>query len=126
VWKNSLSTNSVAAGLMPIIIATWEAKAERVLFPNQSPGERGKFARLLQPITGYHDTHLSSQDTRGEIKRITFPGQPMPKSFERLHLNGKKLNMVACSCHSSYDRKPKIGESWYRMAWAKSETLSPI
>jgi hypothetical protein len=45
--------------------------------------------------------------------------------FARPHLNGKKLGMVVCACHPNNNRKHKIGEWWSRLAWAKSETLSP-
>jgi hypothetical protein len=42
------------------------------------------------------------------------------KKFVRHHLNGKKLAMVACTCHSSDDRKLKIG-SLSKPTWPKSK-----
>jgi hypothetical protein len=36
----------------------------------------------------------------------------------------KNLGVVACSCHSSYSEKQKIGELWSRPAQAQSKTLS--
>jgi hypothetical protein len=44
------------------------------------------------------------------------------KSFRDPHLNGKKLDVVVCTCHPIYSGKCKIG-SW--SAWAKYKTLSP-
>jgi hypothetical protein len=43
-------------------------------------------------------------------------GQPRQK----VHLNGKKLGMVAYTCHPSCIMKPEIGGSQYRLAWAKA------
>jgi hypothetical protein len=40
-----------------------------------------------------------------KIGRLEVPGQP--RQNMRLHLNGKKLGMVACICHPSYQRKHK-------------------
>jgi hypothetical protein len=37
----------------------------------------------------------------------------------------KTLSMVTYTCHSSDGRKLKIGGSRSRLAWGKSETLSP-
>jgi hypothetical protein len=36
----------------------------------------------------------------------------------------KKLGVVAQAYHLCYVRRHKIGESQFRLAWAKSETLS--
>jgi hypothetical protein len=70
--------------------------------------------------------HLLSQATQeAEIRRITVPGQPCGKKFVRSHLNSKKLDMVAGFCHPSDGRKHQIGGSWFGLAWAKSESLSP-
>jgi hypothetical protein len=44
--------------------------------------------------------------------------------FMRPHLNRKQLGVVACGCHPSDGRELKIGGSWSRLAWTKSETLS--
>jgi hypothetical protein len=55
-----------------------------------------------------------------EIGRIT-----QAKMFERPHLNGKKLNMVVCACHTSSGRKYRIGGLRSRLTWAKTKTLSP-
>jgi hypothetical protein len=38
---------------------------------------------------------------------------------------GKKLEVVAYACPPSDGRKYKIGESWSKLGWAKSETFSP-
>jgi hypothetical protein len=43
----------------------------------------------------------------------------------RPHHNRKKLRMVACTCHPSYKTKCKIGRLQSRLAWAKSDILSP-
>jgi hypothetical protein len=56
-----------------------------------------------------------------EIGRIVVLGQPRQKKFVRPHLNGIK---VVCFCYLSDGRKHKIGSSWSRPAWAKSEILS--
>jgi hypothetical protein len=53
-------------------------------------------------------------------------GQPIgKKKFMRLHLKGKELYVVVHACHPSYHVKCKIRGSWFRLAWTKSETLSP-
>jgi hypothetical protein len=61
------------------------------------------------------------------LRKIMIPGQPGEKNewFARAHVNGKKLGMVVHAYHPSYKRKCKIGGSWFRAAWAKSESLSP-
>jgi hypothetical protein len=52
--------------------------------------------------------HLSFQATReARIRRIAAPGQPRQKKLARLHLNGKKLGVVAHTCHPSDGRKLK-------------------
>jgi hypothetical protein len=60
-----------------------------------------------------------------DIGRIVFLGQPRQKKFLRLHLSGKKLEMVVHICHLSDSEKLKIERSQYRPIWAKEETLSP-
>jgi hypothetical protein len=56
---------------------------------------------------------------KAEIRRISVPGQPRQKTFARPHLNGKKLGLVAQTCHPSYDGKYKLGGSWSRLTWTK-------
>jgi hypothetical protein len=41
------------------------------------------------------------------------------KKSKKLDLNRKKLDVLAYTCHPSYGRKYKIGESQSRLAWAK-------
>jgi hypothetical protein len=43
----------------------------------------------------------------------------------RPHLTGKKLGMVVHACHPSNRMKHKTEGSWFRLAWAKINTLSP-
>jgi hypothetical protein len=58
-----------------------------------------------------------------EIRRIVIPGQP--REVLRLHVNGKKLGIMASACHPCYSRKHKIEGSQSRPGWAKSETICP-
>jgi hypothetical protein len=61
-----------------------------------------------------------------KIWRIAVPGQlGQKKKKKSLHPNGKKLGMMAHACHPSYSGQYKIEESRFRLAWTKSETLSP-
>jgi hypothetical protein len=49
-----------------------------------------------QPITGHSDVYLSSQAVREDnIRRIEVPDQPRQNKFEKSHLSGKKLGMMA-------------------------------
>jgi hypothetical protein len=69
---------------------------------------------------------LSSKATReAEIDRTVVPGQPEKNVCENAS-QWKKLGMVVCACHPSYYRNHKIGRSYSRPAWAKSETVSKI
>jgi hypothetical protein len=43
----------------------------------------------------------------------------------RLHVNGKKLGVVADTCHLSCERKSKIGEEQSKPIFAESSSLSP-
>jgi hypothetical protein len=52
-----------------------------------------------------------------EIKRIRVQASPGTKKDVRFHLSGKKLDMVACTCH--HGGKDKTGESQSRTGWAK-------
>jgi hypothetical protein len=45
------------------------------------------------------------------MKKITVPGQPRQKSFLEPISMKKKLDMVACTCHPSDDRKQKENHS---------------
>jgi hypothetical protein len=54
-----------------------------------------------------------------EIRRIIVSGQLRQKSSD---LNGKKLGTVAHTCHPSEFEKHKIGDSWSRLAWAKTRS----
>jgi hypothetical protein len=44
---------------------------------------------------------------------------------KRLHLHGKKLGTVACSCHPRDGEKLKIGRLSCMLAWAKRQIISP-
>jgi hypothetical protein len=78
-----------------------------------------------QPTAEHSDTCLSSQATlKAKSGRIMVSDQPEQNTFARPHLNRKKLGMGAGVCHPSDRGKRNIG-LWSRLAWAKSETLSP-
>jgi hypothetical protein len=47
------------------------------------------------------------------------------KEKKKKKTNPKTLGLRECICHPGDSRKQKIGGSWSRLAWAKSETLSP-
>jgi hypothetical protein len=53
------------------------------------------------------------------------PSQPRQKKFVRPHLNGIKLDVVMHTYQPSKGKKHKIGGSWSRLAWTKSETPFP-
>jgi hypothetical protein len=46
------------------------------------------------------------------------------KTVPRLHLNGKRVDTVVHASDARDRRKHKLGGSWSKPAWAKSETLS--
>jgi hypothetical protein len=60
-----------------------------------------------------------------KIGRIAISGQPGENKFVRLHLNVKKLDVVAWACYLSSVRKPKRGGWQSRSARARRETISP-
>jgi hypothetical protein len=60
-----------------------------------------------------------------EIGRTAIPGQLKQKFSQDLILMERKVGMGAHAFPSSNGRKCKIGGLWSRLAWAKSETLSP-
>jgi hypothetical protein len=70
-----------------------------------------------QPIAECHGCHPKLH------RRLTLGGSwfqaSLGKKFSRLHLNGKRLDVVAGACHPSYSKKLNIGGSWSRPAWAK-------
>jgi hypothetical protein len=47
------------------------------------------------------------------------------RKFERSLSYGEKLGIVVPACHPRDNGKHKIGGLQVRLAWAKSETLSP-
>jgi hypothetical protein len=59
-----------------------------------------------------------------ENRRTKIPGQ-CGKKVCKIQLQWKNLDVVEHTCHPSDSRKPKIGETWSRLAWAKSKMLSP-
>jgi hypothetical protein len=58
-----------------------------------------------------------------EIRRTVVQGQ-FRKKVQETPSQWKRAGHDGCTCHPSYYRKPEIGGSWFRPAWAKSETLS--
>jgi hypothetical protein len=66
--------------------------------------------------------HLISQAKQVLRWRGLWFDARLSKNVHRLHLNGKKLGVMAYTCHSSKDRKCKIGGLWSRLAWAKDKT----
>jgi hypothetical protein len=62
-----------------------------------------------------------------EIRGMVVPSHLGQKILWDPHLNRKKLNMVAHTCHLSNSRKGKIGGLWAKQAWAKKwEPVSKI
>jgi hypothetical protein len=95
---------------------------ERIIVPDQPWKEVPETPS--QPIPRCDGMCLSSLFTREAEIEDAVPGQPRQKEFARSHLNGKKLGVVACTCHPRTSRKLKIGGWQSRLAWAKSKTLS--
>jgi hypothetical protein len=64
-----------------------------------------------------------------KIKRLMVSSQPKQKKkkkkFVETASQRKNLSMEVHSCRPSFIRKHKIGGSYTRLIWAKSETLSP-
>jgi hypothetical protein len=57
-----------------------------------------------------------------EIRNIEVQSQPRQKVHETL--SQPIAGVVAHTCHPNYGRKYKIGGFWFRLARAKSKTLS--
>jgi hypothetical protein len=57
--------------------------------------------------------------------RSWFQAQSRQKSSQDPISTEKDLGVVAHTCHPSNDRKPTIEELQTRLAWAKTENLSP-
>jgi hypothetical protein len=75
---------------------------------------------------GASGSHLSSQLCRRLRSRSSqFQANPSKKKVARPHLNNKNKKIWACASLSNNSGKLKIGRSQSRMAWAKSNTLSP-
>jgi hypothetical protein len=110
--------------LTPVPLATWEAEVRRLAIQGQLTQKVHETPS--QPIGRHSDIHLSSQTIwEVEIERITVPAQPRQESLQDL-ISMEKAGVAACACHPSHsDRKRKMGGSWSRPAWAKSETLAP-
>jgi hypothetical protein len=76
---------------------------------------------LPQPIVEYSEIPANQEAGIKRMEVRAIPG----KKFVKPHLNEKTLDVVVCVCNLSEGRKLKIGELQFRLAWAKSETLSP-
>jgi hypothetical protein len=88
---------------MLVIVATLEAEIRETAVL----GEPGQIVRETpsQKIPGCSGSIMSSQATKkGDIERITVPGQSRQKVSES-PISTNKLDMVANACHPSLHRK---------------------
>jgi hypothetical protein len=60
-----------------------------------------------------------------EMGKIMISGQCGKKSLCDPISTRKKLGIMVLTCHPSVGGNLKIGGSWFKPAWVKSETLSP-
>jgi hypothetical protein len=59
------------------------------------------------------------------IQRYTEGSQFQDSFGKKYHLNQKKLDMVASICHPSSGRVGQTGRFQSKLAWVKSQNLSP-
>jgi hypothetical protein len=104
---------------MPTILASLEAEIGRIMARDQP------WSLNQQLSTGAHAYHPKlHKRVRSEGSQFQdSPGKKVSKTLPSTSTE-KKVGVVACTCHPSYSRKHKIGESQSRPAWTKSKTLS--